>query len=33
MFRLPLAWDWIEGRLVVTRVLPEKTGKIQPGDV
>jgi hypothetical protein len=31
--RLPLAWDWVEGRLVVTRVLPEQAGRIRPGDV
>lgn len=32
-FRLPLLWDWIEGRLVVTAVLPKKAGDIVPGDV
>lgn len=31
--RLPLSWDWMEGRLVVTRVLPEQAGRIHPGDV
>lgn len=32
-FRLPLLWDWIEGQLVVTAVLPEKAGRVAPGDV
>jgi C-terminal processing protease CtpA/Prc len=32
-FRLPLLWDWIEGRLVVTAVLPKQTGNVVPGDV
>ncbi|HYG64751.1 MAG TPA: hypothetical protein VEL74_19380 [Thermoanaerobaculia bacterium] len=32
-FLLPILWDWIEGRLVVTAVLPKKAGEIVPGDV
>ncbi len=34
--RLPLAWDWVENRLVVTAVVPEDEAKaddIRPGDV
>ena len=30
--RLPLAWDWIEGKLVVTDVSPGETA-VRPGDV
>jgi C-terminal processing protease CtpA/Prc len=29
----PLRWDWIEDRLVVTRVAPKETGRLKPGDV
>jgi Peptidase family S41 len=29
----PLKWDWIEDRLVVTRVAPNETGGLKPGDV
>ncbi|HEX2645569.1 MAG TPA: S41 family peptidase, partial [Thermoanaerobaculia bacterium] len=31
--RLPLAWDWIEDRLVVTRVDPQPVAGLLPGDV
>jgi hypothetical protein len=30
---LPLAWDWVENKLVVTAVGSEITGLIKPGDV
>jgi C-terminal processing protease CtpA/Prc len=29
---LPLEWDWIEGKLVVTAVAPALAGKLAPGD-
>jgi len=29
----PLRWEWIEERLVVTQVAPNKTGSLKPGDV
>lgn len=31
--RLPLGWDWIEDRLVVTLVAADQTGDVKPGDV
>jgi hypothetical protein len=33
LFYPPLLWDWIEGRLVVTRVAPEGPGSLKPGCV
>jgi C-terminal processing protease CtpA/Prc len=30
---LPLLWDWVEGRLVVTQVDPEHAAGLAPGDV
>jgi hypothetical protein len=32
-FYPPLRWDWIEDRLVVTRVAPKGAGDLKPGDV
>ena len=31
--QLPLAWDWVEDRLVITRVDPEKAPGVSRGDV
>jgi hypothetical protein len=32
-FAIPIAWDWIEDRLVVTHVSPGGAGGLKPGDV